>query len=129
MILASGLSSRFIAIGWVLSASAWTATLHAQPVDATEGAVRILRRAVHIQRDGSHLPLLFALRPLRDPDLKPVFLRMVGQDDWQVQVHAVRGLAETDPTKHVDPALIRQLKPHAQEAVIATGLDLELIGK
>src|SRR5262245_4009222 len=79
-------------------------TIFAQAVDPNEGAIRIMKRAASAQRDGGHLPLLFALRQLRDPDLKPFFTQLAQSDDWQIQVHAVLGLAEIDPSKRIDPA-------------------------
>jgi len=103
----------------------------AAPPDAetTEIAIRMLGRAVNPQRDGSHLPLLFALRQLRDPDLKSFFYQLAQRPDWQMQVHAVLGLGEIDPHQHIDPWLVTQIAPLAQEQVVATGLDLDLISR
>lgn len=96
--------------------------------ESTAAAVGMLRRAVTPDRDGSHLPLLFALRQLRDPDLKSLFYQLAQSGDWQMQVHAVLGLGEIDPNHRVDPWLMTKIEPQAQEAVVATGLDLKLIG-
>jgi hypothetical protein len=126
---------RGLCTGFVWCAVAWLIVINsargvlAQTIDPNEGAVRIMKRAASAQRDGSHLPLLFALRQLRDPDLKPFFVQLAQSDDWQTQVHAVLGLAEIDPSKHIDAALVTTIKPEAQESVIATGLDLELLGR
>src|SRR5262245_38901373 len=58
--------------------------------DPYESSIGMLRQATTPQRDGSHLPLLFALRQLRDPDLKSLFLQITQQSgekgDWPVQV-------------------------------------------
>lgn len=99
----------------------------AQTVDPAEAALRILSRSVTPQRDGSHLSLLFALRQLHDPDLKPYFERLLRSSHWQIQVHAALGLAESDSTRQIDPAILHKLAPPAQDAVIATALDLELL--
>lgn len=91
----------------------------------------MLRQAIDPQSDGSNLPLLFALRQLRDPDLKSLFLQLAQkgskQSEWQIQVHAVLGLAEINPEKQLDPWLITQISSEAQEVVIATALDLKLL--
>lgn len=101
--------------------------------DPFQSSVTMLRMATHAQRDGGHLPLLFALRQLRDPDLRNVFLQLLQQGasdgQWQMQVHAVLGLAEIDPNKQVDPWLITQVGPEAQEAVIATALDTSMLSE
>ena len=99
----------------------------AQPADSTEASLRILKRAVTTQRDGSHLSLLFALRQLHDPDLQSLFQQLVQSDQWQIQVHGVLGLGEINSPKHIDALSIEHLLPQAQDAVIATALDLELL--
>lgn len=99
----------------------------AQRVDPLEASRRILQRATEPQRDGSHLSLLFALRQLRDPDLQPFFTQLVQSTHWQIQVHGVLGLGEISTTKRIDEMLVRRLQPPAQDAVIATALDLELL--
>jgi hypothetical protein len=93
-----------------------------------EPSVRHLQRAVHPQRDGGHLPRLFALRQMRDPDLRPLFYQLAQRDDWQVQVHAALGLAEISPERRIDPWLVTQIDPRAQEALIANAIDMDLIG-
>lgn len=104
------------------------APLHAQVVDPTEASLRILRRALTVQRDGSHLPLLFALRQLHDPDLRPVFEKLLGSDQWRVQVHGALGLGETAADQRIAADIIKSLAPQAQDTIIATALDLELLG-
>ena len=96
--------------------------------DALDAAIRQIDLAVTPQRDGQHLSLLFALRQMREPSTQPLFYELVQRNEWPVQVHAVLGLAELSETRHVDPWLIRQMNPNGHEAVIASGLDLELIG-
>lgn len=95
--------------------------------DAYDAAVRNLERTVAPQRDGSHLVRLAALRQLRDANLRPLFEHLVHADDWQMQVHAVLGLAELSPNSALDPGPIPDLGPVAQEAVIANAIDLDLL--
>jgi HEAT repeat protein len=94
----------------------------------TEAAISHLQSAVTTQRDGSHLPLLFSLRQLHDPTLRPLFHQLVQHNDWQIQVHAVLGLAELDEARQVDPWLVSQVSTAAQEAIIASSLDMGMLG-
>jgi len=98
------------------------------PGDFFEASVRHLRRAAIAQRDGSHLPRLFALRQLGDPTLKPLLYQLAHHEEWQVQVHAVLGLAEIDEPNRIDPWLVTQTDPRAHEHLIANAIDMDLIG-
>jgi len=95
--------------------------------EAVDASIRQLESAVRAQRSGKHLTLLFALRQLGTPSLRPLLYQLVQHQQWPVQVHAVLGLAELSDEGHVDPWLIRQMSPEGHEAVIATALDLELM--
>ncbi len=99
--------------------------------DPYESSIGMLRQAITPQRDGSHLPLLFALRQLRDPGLGGLFGQLVEQanqkEQWPMQVHAVLGLAEIDQKKQIDPHLIAKVTPEAQEAIVASALDANLL--
>lgn len=115
----------------LLQAWLWTAQASAQMFsdkDAAAAATAFIKQAVNKQDDGSHLALLFSLRQMRDPDLKPLFLELATKGDWPMQVHAVIGLAEIDPDRHVDPWLITtKAAAEAQEAIIANSLDQGLL--
>lgn len=124
--LMSGTIRHAIALCLAITACA-IAPAQSPSVDPADAAVTHLRKAVQSQRDGSHLPLLFALRQLRDPALRPLFEHLIQHNDWQIRVHAVLALAEIDPAGHIDPALISRVGPTAQEAVIASALDLQLL--
>ena len=78
--------------------------------DDFDAAIRCLRNAVESQPRGDHLALILALRQLSDESLRPLFLQLVEHLEWQVQVHAVLGLAELDqaavqPYAAIDPCL------------------------
>ncbi len=92
-----------------------------------EPAARQIRMAVQGQRDGSHLQRLFGLRRLSDPTLDTLYQQLIRHREWQVQVHAILGLAENSESRQIDTWLLRQLKPDAQDAAIATALDLEMM--
>lgn len=100
----------------------------APSVIAEDAAVRLLRGTVTSQRDGLHLPRLAALRQLRDPSLRPLFYQIVEHEQWQVQAHAVLGLAEINENRRVDPWLVTQVQPNAQEVIVSAALELDLIG-
>lgn len=95
--------------------------------DFTDAATRHLIQATQSQRDGSHLTRLSALRELRDPAMQPLFYELLQHDEWQVQVHALLGLAEIDSTQGLDPWLTTQVDPLAREQIIPYALDMDLL--
>jgi hypothetical protein len=121
---------RIVTIGMACLAGASAGAVARPDADA---CIAKLRAAVVSKRDGSHLPLVFGLRQLRDPDLRPLFERLVRHDDWQLQTHAVLALAEIDAagggSPDVDPALIAAVSPLAQEAIIVNAIDLGSISR
>ena len=121
-------SSRFILC--LLGFAALTAGMGAASADqvARDAAVRLLSQTVHTQRDGSHLAKLFALRQLGDPTLRPLFEQIVDHAEWQVQVHGVLGMAEVSPDRRLDPRLVPRTAAAAHDAIVASAIDLELIG-
>ena len=96
-------------------------------VDSLDASIRQVEQAITPQRNGEHLNLLFALRQLQAPALRPLFYKLVQHDEWAVQVHAVLGLAELSDEKHVDPWLVRQMNPAGHELLIANAIDLDLL--
>jgi hypothetical protein len=125
---------RPVPVHWLAVVAAVTVILCAHnrvagqvEANPTELSIDMLRRAVTPQADGSHLALLLALRQLRDPDLKPLFHQLAQLGEWQVQVHATLGLAEIDPQRQVDPFIVKRIAQPAQEAVVATALDSDLL--
>ena len=93
----------------------------------TRAATRHLARTAAAQRDGSHLTRLASLRQMSDPSLRPFFLDLIQSDQWQVQVHALLGLAEIDEAGQLDPWLVTQVDPRAREIVIANAIDQGLL--
>lgn len=96
--------------------------------DAADASIAQLRRALVSRSDGRHLALLHSLRQLRDPSLRPLFVELMGHRQWQVQVHAILALAEMDPEGRIDADRLGALEGQAQEAAIASALDLGLMG-
>ncbi|MBM44553.1 MAG: hypothetical protein CMJ36_06045 [Phycisphaerae bacterium] len=95
--------------------------------DLAASAKRHLARSAQAQRDGSHLIRLSSLRVLRDPQMQPLFYDLLQHKEWQVQVHALLGLAEIDPETGLDPLLLTQVDPLAREQAISTAIDMELL--
>ena len=93
-----------------------------------DASIRHLRLAVVTRSDGAHLLFLAALRQLRDPSLRSFYLQLAQHGDPGAQIHAVLGLAELDPSGHIDPWLVSQLDdPAARYATIDNALQLDLI--
>lgn len=97
---------------------------------AFEASVRMLRRAIEPGRDGSNIPILGALRQLRDPALQPFFYQLIKTDRPTIQTHAALALAEIDPSRRINPWIIsKQLgSPESREAAIASAILRDLIG-
>jgi len=112
-----------VAIAITVSAFASTTT------DRTNAALKQLQTATSNQRSGQHLLNLAALRSLRDTDLRPFFSQFTQHTDWNVQVHAVLGIAELSEEQTIDPWLVQQLAPTARKYLIAQALADGLIKK
>ncbi|HWB19230.1 MAG TPA: hypothetical protein VG711_02935, partial [Phycisphaerales bacterium] len=95
--------------------------------EALESSLRLLNRAVIPQASNGHLPLLFALRQLHDPDLRQIFERVRIEPDSQAQIHATLALAELSPDHTLDPDMLGSIAKDAQETVVANAADLKLI--
>lgn len=114
--------TRLFALILVLPAMSFTT-----PGDSADAAIRQLRKAILRQRDGSHLPRLASLRQLGDPTLRPIFEHLARSPEWQVQVHAILGMAEITVPKRIAPDRLLQLGPLPQETIIANAIDMQLI--
>jgi hypothetical protein len=100
---------------------------HAWATGPYDGAVRTLKSAVTPSRDGTDQAMLLALREMRDPTTRHLFQALLDDDRWQIQVHAVMGLAETSDQPGIEPALLEQVSAQAQEAVIAAAIDEDML--
>lgn len=120
-----GLPNKLI-LSLLLSLLCTWSPVSAQSTDF-DGAARALRNTISPQADGSHLRRLLALRQLRDPSLESLWHRLVTYPQWQVQVNAVLGLAELADPPAIDPWLVKQVEPLAQEQIVLSGLDMDLV--
>ncbi|MHC5003597.1 MAG: hypothetical protein ACYTJ0_10780 [Planctomycetota bacterium] len=96
--------------------------------DVADAAIRQITTAVTPQRELRHLPLLTALRQLRDPAMRPLLFQLVQSEGPLIQAQGVLGVAELDPERKIDPWLATQVDAGAQEVLITQALDEELMG-
>lgn len=102
-----------------------SAQYDAKPYDI---AVRHLDRAVTPQRNGSHMPLLGALRQLDDPTLLPLFTALLESDDPGIEVHCMLGMTELSPERRMRPDAVLALQaPEARSVVIERGVSDSLL--
>ena len=95
-----------------------------QQSETLDAAVYLLKKSTTVDRDGTHNLLLKALRHLNDPDTRPLFAELAQSDHPGLRVHGILGLAETDPDKQVDLALIATIEdPAVQATVISAAMD------
>lgn len=97
------------------------------PVDPYESAVRVLREGIQSRNDGLQHAAMVALRELRDPATRSLLEKLLRCDDWSLRVDSVLGLAEIDPARKIDPALIAALPRESdRDLAISAVLALEL---
>ena len=97
------------------------------PVDPYESAVRVLREGIQSRNDGLQHAAMVALRELRDPATRELLEKLLRSDDWSLRVDSVLGLAEIDPARKIDPALIAALPRESdRDLAISAVLALEL---
>ena len=95
---------------------------------SVDASIRHLRSAVLPPAEGGRPVLLSSLRQLRDLRMRSFLLQLAQHGDPRAQVHALLGLAEIDPSGHVDPWLISQLDDaNARYATIESAIGLDLI--
>ena len=115
-----------VAMAWVPGGQAvWAQPLHEE---ATESAVYLLRQSVTVRRGGEHLQVLRALRHLRDPQLQPLFEKLIVSDHSALQIHGILGVAELSEHGRVTLSQLMEIKePLVQAAVISAAMDSELL--
>ena len=100
----------------------------AAPDRAVSASTRHLQSAVQRQPNDRDLLLLSSLRQLRDPRIRAFFLQLAQNGRPMARIHAILGLAEIDPSGHIDPWLISRLDfPDARYATIENAIQLDLI--
>lgn len=94
----------------------------------TNSAVYLLRSALHVSRDGREIPLLKAIRQLKDPELTPLFEELATNPHPVLQIHGILGLAECHPEKKLDLLRIASIEqPSIQSQVISVAMDSNLL--
>lgn len=95
---------------------------------AAQSAVFLIGQSLEVRRDGRHNRLLGALRHLRDPRARPLFVFLTRSPQPAMKVHGILGLAELDPAKRVDLKLLAQIdEPAAQSQLISAAMGSDLL--
>ena len=67
-----------------------------------EAAVELIRQAVTVQPDQSHMIRLRGLRKLKDPALRPLFEQLIGSSYAPFQINGLLGLAQSSESGTID---------------------------
>ena len=70
--------------------------------DVVRAAADLLEDAVTVHRDGRHHMLLRALRHLKDPTLRPLFIATADSPHRVTRIHGMLGLAEISTPQQID---------------------------
>ena len=117
------------AAAWLAVAQAYAPPAPAQADDPTyTAALRLLQDCVTVRRDGRHNAMLRALRHLRDPTLRPLFLTLADAEHPALKVHGLLGLAEISDERRLDLGRVAAIEGTAVQAeLLSAALDSELI--
>lgn len=92
--------------------------------EASESATRLLSHAVDGDADMMGQVVLRALREFRDPQLEPLFTRMLESDVEIKRVHGILGLAEISDQREIDLSQLARIKDkNIRAQVISVALD------
>ena len=121
----------WVMIAWLLPLS-FAHPAHGQTTQALDktgrSAAFLLQSCTTIHRSGLHHRLLAAIRQLRDPEIKPLFHRLVQSPHPALVVHGLLGLAECSPNQKLDLAQVAAIgDPVIQAQVISAAMDSELM--
>lgn len=95
--------------------------------EAGQSSVYVLREAVEVRPDGSHVRLLRALRHLRDPSLTPLFSHLADRGQAVLKIHGILGLAEINGGR-LDLQRVAQVEGAKVQAELLTGaMDSDLL--
>lgn len=105
--------------------------LQEDPPSPFDAALRNLRDAVDVHRDGRHLGNLRALRELGEPSLQQLFMALLEhRKNELIRIHAIVGLAELSDEQRVDIEQIRSLPTgRGQFTAVQESLRLELLDR
>jgi len=101
----------------------------AQPTsDDVAAAARVLEQATYPAANRQHHAVIRGLRRTKDPDLRPLYIWLSGQNHPDLQTHGLLGLAETDPQRALDLARLAEITDLRQRVeIIGAAMDDELL--
>jgi hypothetical protein len=94
--------------------------------DPFEASITALEKGLRPNADGNHHAVLLALRQLGDPNMKPVFQRLLSSKDPALQVDGLLALAEIEKGS-INPFLLKAFEPRDRMLAILAAIDLELL--
>ncbi len=109
--------------------TAMGASIGAQADDAADrAAIKMLQQAVTVAQSGEHNRLLRALRHLKDPALRPLFVDLAIRTHPALQIHGILGLAELSEEQSLDLARVASIDDDAVHGeLISAALDADLL--
>lgn len=97
--------------------------LEVTPYDASISA---LEKGLRPSLGGNHHAILLAMRQLRDPDMRPLFQRLLSSEDPALQIDGLLALAEVGGDS-IDPFLLKGFAPQDRTLAILAAIDLDLL--
>lgn len=94
--------------------------------DPFDASISALQRGLRAGPDKNHHAVLLTLRKLRDPNMKPLFQRLLDSSDPALQIDGLLALAEIKDGP-IDPFLLKQFSPRDRMIAIIAAIDLELL--
>ncbi len=94
--------------------------------DPFDASISALQKGLKASPDNNHHAVLLTLRKLRDPNMKPLFQRLLNSSDPALQIDGLLALAEIEDGP-IDPFLLKQFKPRDRMIAILAAIDLDLL--
>lgn len=109
--------------GFIGSSSSAQNYVETDPFDASIAA---LQKGLRPNAAGNHHAVLLSLRQLRDPNMKPIYQRLLGSRDSALQIDGLLALAEIEEGP-INPFLLKKFAPRDRMLAILAAIDLELL--
>ena len=91
-------------------------------------AVNLVQQSLLITQRGVNHRMLQSLRHLKDPELRPLFQKMVNMPNQSLKIHGILGLAEISDSKKIDITLLAEIgDDYVLGQVITNAMDEDLV--